>query len=151
MLCFISLFFSLPLSHPYGQMSEEQAFEMIKYLLFHVGLRKQYTPDMSALQVRIFQLVFSSFLCLSQKARQVVIQSCNFIFFPSHYYPSFQIRHTKRRHITHTHIKHAATNLTRTIIRERIASFKVEEREVIEEETIPQCFECDSVVLPLLF
>jgi hypothetical protein len=33
------------------QMSEDDAFEMMKHLLFHLGLRRQYKPDMSALQV----------------------------------------------------------------------------------------------------
>jgi hypothetical protein len=32
-------------------MSEDDSFEMMKYILFHRGLRKQYKPDMDALQV----------------------------------------------------------------------------------------------------
>jgi TBC1 domain family member 1 len=33
------------------QMSEDEAFEMMKYLMFDLGLRNQYKPDMSELQV----------------------------------------------------------------------------------------------------
>lgn len=33
-------------------MSEDDAFEMMKHLLFFLGLRKQYKPDMVGLQVR---------------------------------------------------------------------------------------------------
>jgi len=33
------------------QMSEDDSFEMMKYILFHRELRKQYKPDMDALQV----------------------------------------------------------------------------------------------------
>jgi hypothetical protein len=33
-------------------MPEDDAFEMMKHLLFFLGLRKQYKPDMGALQVR---------------------------------------------------------------------------------------------------
>jgi len=37
-------------------MEEDNAFEMMKHLLFHWGLRKQYKPDMSALQMQLYQL-----------------------------------------------------------------------------------------------
>lgn len=33
-------------------MSEEQAFEMLKFLMYDLGFRKQYRPDMTSLQVR---------------------------------------------------------------------------------------------------
>lgn len=33
-------------------MSEEQAFEMLKFLMYDQGFRKQYRPDMMSLQVR---------------------------------------------------------------------------------------------------
>lgn len=33
-------------------MSEEEAFRMLKFLMFDMGLRKQYRPDMIILQVR---------------------------------------------------------------------------------------------------
>lgn len=33
-------------------MSEEQAFEMLKFLMYDLGFRKQYRPDMMSLQVR---------------------------------------------------------------------------------------------------
>lgn len=32
-------------------MSEEEAFKMLKFLMFDMGLRKQYRPDMIILQV----------------------------------------------------------------------------------------------------
>lgn len=32
-------------------MSEEQAFEMLKFLMYDLGFRKQYRPDMMSLQV----------------------------------------------------------------------------------------------------
>lgn len=35
-------------------MEETVAFETMKYLMFELGLRKQYRPDMMALQVRHF-------------------------------------------------------------------------------------------------
>lgn len=35
-------------------MSEEDAFKMLKFLMFDIGLRKQYRPDMTILQV-LFQ------------------------------------------------------------------------------------------------
>ncbi|XP_070613195.1 TBC1 domain family member 1 isoform X1 [Erythrolamprus reginae] len=37
-------------------MSEEEAFEMLKFLMFDMGLRKQYGPDMSILQIQMYQL-----------------------------------------------------------------------------------------------
>ncbi|RWS15269.1 TBC1 domain family member 4-like protein, partial [Dinothrombium tinctorium] len=37
-------------------MNEDEAFEMMKHLLFFQGLRKQYTPDMSALQMQLYKL-----------------------------------------------------------------------------------------------
>ncbi|XP_015784738.1 TBC1 domain family member 4 [Tetranychus urticae] len=37
-------------------MSEDDSFEMMKYLLFYLGLRRQYKPDMSALQMQLYQL-----------------------------------------------------------------------------------------------
>lgn len=37
-------------------MTEEQAFGMMKHLLFHLGLRRQYKQDMGALQVQLYQL-----------------------------------------------------------------------------------------------
>lgn len=33
-------------------MGEEDAFNMLKFLMFDVGLRKQYRPDMIILQVK---------------------------------------------------------------------------------------------------
>lgn len=38
-------------------MSEEQAFEMLKFLMYDLGFRKQYRPDMMSLQVRQFALM----------------------------------------------------------------------------------------------
>lgn len=38
-------------------MSEEQAFEMLKFLMYDLGFRKQYRPDMMSLQVRQFILI----------------------------------------------------------------------------------------------
>lgn len=39
-------------------MSEEQAFEMLKFLMYDLGFRKQYRPDMMSLQVRQKRLQF---------------------------------------------------------------------------------------------
>ena len=35
------------------QMDEEQSFEMLVYLMFSLGFRRQYKPDMIALQVSV--------------------------------------------------------------------------------------------------
>ncbi|XP_044769476.1 TBC1 domain family member 4 isoform X1 [Neomonachus schauinslandi] len=37
-------------------MSEEQAFEMLKFLMYDQGFRKQYRPDMMSLQIQMYQL-----------------------------------------------------------------------------------------------
>ncbi|XP_028830968.1 TBC1 domain family member 1 isoform X3 [Denticeps clupeoides] len=37
-------------------MSEEEAFNMLKFLMFDMGLRKQYRPDMIILQIQMYQL-----------------------------------------------------------------------------------------------
>ncbi|XP_056244912.1 TBC1 domain family member 4 isoform X5 [Seriola aureovittata] len=37
-------------------MSEEQAFDMLKYLMYDLGIRRQYRPDMVSLQVQMYQL-----------------------------------------------------------------------------------------------
>ncbi|KAL2780113.1 TBC1 domain family member 1 isoform 1 [Daubentonia madagascariensis] len=37
-------------------MSEEEAFKMLKFLMFDMGLRKQYRPDMIILQIQMYQL-----------------------------------------------------------------------------------------------
>ncbi|XP_054853455.1 TBC1 domain family member 1 isoform X2 [Eublepharis macularius] len=37
-------------------MTEEEAFNMLKFLMFDVGLRKQYRPDMTILQIQMYQL-----------------------------------------------------------------------------------------------
>ncbi|XP_009564878.2 TBC1 domain family member 1 isoform X4 [Cuculus canorus] len=37
-------------------MGEEDAFKMLKFLMFEVGLRKQYRPDMTILQIQMYQL-----------------------------------------------------------------------------------------------
>ncbi|KAM4750752.1 TBC1 domain family member 1 isoform 2-T2 [Anableps anableps] len=37
-------------------MGEEDAFSMLKFLMFDVGLRKQYRPDMIILQIQMYQL-----------------------------------------------------------------------------------------------
>lgn len=42
-------------------MNEEQAFEMLKFLMYDLGFRKQYRPDMMSLQVR--QRVLMSPVC----------------------------------------------------------------------------------------
>ncbi|XP_062904528.1 TBC1 domain family member 4 isoform X4 [Mobula hypostoma] len=36
--------------------SEEQAFEMLKFLMYDLGFRKQYRPDMMSLQIQMYQL-----------------------------------------------------------------------------------------------
>lgn len=38
-------------------MSEEQAFDMLKFLMYDLGLRRQYRPDMISLQVRALNLL----------------------------------------------------------------------------------------------
>ncbi|XP_010788939.1 TBC1 domain family member 4 isoform X2 [Notothenia coriiceps] len=37
-------------------MSEEQAFDMLKYLMYDLGIRQQFRPDMVSLQVQMYQL-----------------------------------------------------------------------------------------------
>ncbi|GAB6033289.1 ecotropic viral integration site, variant 3 [Chamberlinius hualienensis] len=37
-------------------MEEEQAFEMLKHMLFVLGVRRQFKPDMVALQIQMYQL-----------------------------------------------------------------------------------------------
>nr|XP_048277825.1 TBC1 domain family member 4 isoform X2 [Myodes glareolus] len=37
-------------------MNEEQAFEMLKFLMYDLGFRKQYRPDMMSLQIQMYQL-----------------------------------------------------------------------------------------------
>lgn len=47
-------------------MSEEQAFEMLKFLMYDLGFRKQYRPDMMSLQVRrpqFFQRLGENLYC----------------------------------------------------------------------------------------
>jgi hypothetical protein len=34
-------------------LEEEEAFNLLKYLMFHLGLRNQFKPDMTGLQVRV--------------------------------------------------------------------------------------------------
>ncbi|XP_056626884.1 TBC1 domain family member 1 isoform X2 [Triplophysa dalaica] len=37
-------------------LSEEDAFQMLKFLMYNMGLRKQYRPDMIILQIQMYQL-----------------------------------------------------------------------------------------------
>ncbi|XP_066429294.1 TBC1 domain family member 1 isoform X3 [Eleutherodactylus coqui] len=37
-------------------MSEEDAFKLLKFLMYNMGLRKQYRPDMVTLQIQMYQL-----------------------------------------------------------------------------------------------
>ncbi|XP_036965394.1 TBC1 domain family member 4 isoform X3 [Acanthopagrus latus] len=37
-------------------MSEEQAFDMLKFLMYDLGIRQQYRPDMVSLQIQMYQL-----------------------------------------------------------------------------------------------
>lgn len=37
-------------------MDEESAFNILKYLMFNMGLRNQYRPSMTALQIKLYQL-----------------------------------------------------------------------------------------------
>lgn len=37
-------------------MSEEDAFKLLKFLMYDIGLRKQYRPDMVTLQIQMYQL-----------------------------------------------------------------------------------------------
>lgn len=58
----LSLLFSLQVGYCQGlsfiagvlllHMGEEDAFNMLKFLMFEMGLRKQYRPDMIILQVK---------------------------------------------------------------------------------------------------
>ncbi len=34
-------------------LEEEEAFNLLKYLMFHLGLRNQFKPDMTGLQVQL--------------------------------------------------------------------------------------------------
>lgn len=38
-------------------MSEEEAFAMLRHLMFRRNLRQQYLPDMAGLQVQLYQLM----------------------------------------------------------------------------------------------
>lgn len=40
----------------FKQMSEDQAFFLLRHLMFRRGLRKLYLPDMAALQLYLYQL-----------------------------------------------------------------------------------------------
>lgn len=46
-------------------MGEEQAFDMLKFLMYDLGIRRQYRPDMVSLQVSGWneQLILSQCLC----------------------------------------------------------------------------------------
>uniref|UniRef100_A0A8C7Y8F1 TBC1 domain family member 4 n=1 Tax=Oryzias sinensis TaxID=183150 RepID=A0A8C7Y8F1_9TELE len=37
-------------------MSEDQAFDMLKFLMYDLGIRRQYRPDMVSLQIQMYQL-----------------------------------------------------------------------------------------------
>uniref|UniRef100_A0A674PHG5 TBC1 domain family member 4 n=1 Tax=Takifugu rubripes TaxID=31033 RepID=A0A674PHG5_TAKRU len=37
-------------------MSEEQAFDMLRFLMYDLGIRQQYKPDMISLQIQMYQL-----------------------------------------------------------------------------------------------
>ncbi|KAM9710423.1 TBC1 domain family member 4 isoform 2-T2 [Menidia menidia] len=37
-------------------MSEDQAFDMLKFLMYDLGIRRQYKPDMVSLQIQMYQL-----------------------------------------------------------------------------------------------
>uniref|UniRef100_A0A674AK09 TBC1 domain family member 4 n=1 Tax=Salmo trutta TaxID=8032 RepID=A0A674AK09_SALTR len=37
-------------------MSEDQAFDMLKFLMYDLGFRRQYRPDMTSLQIQMYQL-----------------------------------------------------------------------------------------------
>ncbi|XP_072252721.1 TBC1 domain family member 4 isoform X2 [Leuresthes tenuis] len=37
-------------------MSEEQAFDMLKFMMYDLGIRRQYKPDMVSLQIQMYQL-----------------------------------------------------------------------------------------------
>uniref|UniRef100_A0A7N8Y487 TBC1 domain family member 4 n=1 Tax=Mastacembelus armatus TaxID=205130 RepID=A0A7N8Y487_9TELE len=37
-------------------MSEDQAFDMLKFLMYDLGIRRQYRPDMISLQIQMYQL-----------------------------------------------------------------------------------------------
>uniref|UniRef100_A0A3P9NHR0 TBC1 domain family member 4 n=1 Tax=Poecilia reticulata TaxID=8081 RepID=A0A3P9NHR0_POERE len=37
-------------------MKEEQAFDMLKFLMYDLGIRRQYRPDMVSLQIQMYQL-----------------------------------------------------------------------------------------------
>lgn len=43
----------------YQQMEEAEAFILLRHLMFRRGLRKQYLPDMSALQVQVTIIITS--------------------------------------------------------------------------------------------
>jgi hypothetical protein len=37
-------------------LEEEEAFNLLKYLMFHLGLRNQFKPDMTGLQVQLVDM-----------------------------------------------------------------------------------------------
>lgn len=45
-------------------MSEEQAFDMLKYLMYDLGIRQQYRPDMVSLQVSQIRARFDYVMCI---------------------------------------------------------------------------------------
>ena len=54
-------------------MSEEEAFKMLKFLMFDMGLRKQYRPDMTILQVWAPAYVSFTFLMLIQWQKRFIL------------------------------------------------------------------------------
>ena len=40
---------------PFPQAPEEESYELLKHMLFALELRKQFMPDMSPLQIQMYQ------------------------------------------------------------------------------------------------
>lgn len=59
-------------------MSEEQAFEMLKFLMYDLGFRKQYRPDMMSLQVRQWPLMSTVCRRLSSETSVPAISESQF-------------------------------------------------------------------------
>ena len=47
-------------------MGEEEAFNMLKFLMFDMGLRKQYRPDMIILQVESLPSAYDKVKCYNK-------------------------------------------------------------------------------------
>lgn len=59
-------------------MSEEQAFDMLKFLMYDLGIRRQYRPDMVSLQVGAQMNQSTSFNVLAEINRAQCVVCTHF-------------------------------------------------------------------------